>query len=202
MLRKINGWENIEGQRYGEFQSLEPGWHPCVILSVAEEMSNSGRQGVKFSFDIAGGKFEKYFSKQYKADASKPDRKWRGTYWQMTEDKGVPFFKGIITAIEESNPGYRFDWDETRMKGLKVGIGFRREQYEATDGQLKFAVKPFAFCDMKKVISGELPPPKDKLLNIPSSRPAYDPAGVYMAQAAAPSYPPLETMSSEDELPF
>lgn len=200
-MRKINGWENIDAQRFGEFEGIEPGWYPCVILNVAEEASkNSQRDGVRFDFDIVDGKFKSYYTRLYKADAGKDNRRWRGTYWQMTEGNGVPFFKGIITAIEESNAGYKFDFDERKMKGLKVGVGFRREQYEATDGTLKFTVKPFAFCSIQKVISGEMAVPKDKLLNIPASRPSSAPS--YYDTPAVGAAPAYEALGDDEQLPF
>lgn len=42
---------------------------------------------------------------------------------------GLPFFKGVLTSLEESNPGFRWNWDESTLVGKKVGGVFGREQF-------------------------------------------------------------------------
>lgn len=210
MLKRIEGWNDIDAAKYGDFVSIEPGFYPAVLLKVEQTQTSTGRDAVLFSFDIIDGKYVRYYEKDYKAQTM-GDRKWRGTLQQLTDGKSAPFFKGLITAIEESNPGYSFDFDETKMKGLKVGIGIRREQFEATDGTLKFTTRPFTFCDIKKVITSEMQPPKDKLIQTSTQAPAgwsapatgNTPPGYQTpAPTSAPSYPPLTELDETDELPF
>lgn len=208
MLKKPMGYDSAEAVNIGEFKAITPGWYPAVIHKVMEGSTPNGAEFLEFWIDIIDGEFIRYYEKDYKAQ--RPDiggeKKWRGTVRYFTTEKALPMLKGGITAIEESNPGYTFDWNDATVKGKKVGVGIRREQYEATDGQLKFATRPFAFCDIKKVISGEMDPPKDRLLSNAPARAAAparrDPAGFdpYTVQGA--NAPKFEELDSSEELPF
>lgn len=42
-----------------------------------------------------------------------------GLFRQGYEGKQLPFFKGMITCIEESNEGYEWNWDEKRLRVRK-----------------------------------------------------------------------------------
>lgn len=38
-------------------------------------------------------------------------------------------FEGNLWCVEQSNPGYTWDWDEKKLKGKKVGINIRNRLY-------------------------------------------------------------------------
>lgn len=212
MLKKPMGYDAAETVRVGEFQAITPGWYPAVIHKVAQGSTPNGAEFLEFWIDIIDGEFARYYEKDYKAQ--RPDeygeKRWRGTVRYFMSEKALPMLKGGITSIEESNPGYTWDWNDVSAKGKKVGVGIRREQYQANDGQLKFTTRPFAFCDIKKVIAGEMEPPKDRLFD--AGRAASRPAQGYTSPNAAPAYnpynataenaPKFEEISSEEELPF
>lgn len=200
-----NLYNNISGINGN--QQIEPGWYCCVILAVMESETAWGSPAVTFHFDVADGQFKGYYSADYKSNTD-PNKKWRGSLEQSIDEKGLPYFKGMITAIEESNPGYQFDFDETKLKGKKVGIGFRKEWYEK-NGEDKYVVRACAFRDIKKVLSGELEPPKDKPKKGATSAPAQgytspnlNPPGYQTPGPAvqAPNWEPLDPQS--EELPF
>lgn len=202
-----NAYNNTEvrGNNSG-FPQMEPGWYPCVILKAEATQTPWGVDSVTFSFDIIDGAFVRFYEKDYKAQTTEPKR-WRGTLEQAIDDKGLPYFKGLITAIEESNPGFKFDLDETKLKGLKVGIGFRKEWYEK-NGEDKYVVKAFAFRDIQKVISGELETPKDKPKRGTTggvqgyTSPVPVPPAVNAYNATAAMAPKFEALTDDEELPF
>lgn len=203
MLKKPFGYDDAQAVKIGEYQSITPGWYAATILKVAEGATPNGAEFLEFSIDIIDGEFVRYYEKDYKAQTG--EKRWRGVVRYFMTEKSLGMLKGGITAIEESNTGYKFDWNEASVKGKKVGVGIRREQYEASDGKLKFTTRPFAFCDIKKVINHEMPEPKDRLLNTGAaqSRAGGTPPGYQTpAPTSAPSYPPLTELGPEDELPF
>lgn len=208
MLKKPMGYDAAQAVKIGESTFIEPGWYPATILKVAEGSTSNGSEFLEFSIDIIDGPFARYYEKDYKTQMpAYGEKKWRGVVRYFMTEKSLGMLKGGITAIEESNTGYRFDWNEATVKGKKVGVGIRREQYEASDGQLKFTTRPFAFIDIKKVLAGDMEPPKDRLLNnnAPApSRPAGNTPPGYQTPGptSAPSYPPLTELGPEDELPF
>ena len=186
------------------FEQIEPGWYPGTILEVKQTQTAWGDESVTFFFDIIDGKYKQYFSKNYKAD-SNPDKKWRGTLEQSITEKGIPYFKGLITAIEESNPGFKWDFEESSLKGKKVGIGFRKEWYEK-NGEDKYVIRAFAFRDIAKVISGELEIPKDRMKKASPAQgytsPTPIPPVVNAYAATAQTAPKFEELGSNEELPF
>lgn len=208
MLKKPMGYDNAQAAQSGEFKRIEPGNYAAVICKVAEGATYSGAEYIEFWIDIIDGEFARYYEKDYKNQQG--EKKWRGTLRFFTSEKALPMLKAGITAIEESNPGFTFDWDETKVKGKKVGVSIRREQYEAADGELKFTTRPFMFRDIKKVITGELEVPKDKLLKQAAGKilDSYAPKGntppgyQTPGPSSAPAYPPLTELGSEEELPF
>lgn len=208
MIKKPMGYDEAQAAQSGEFKTIAPGWYPAVICKVAEGATQNGTEFIEFWIDIIDGEYTRYYEKDYKAQTG--DRKWRGTLRFFTSERALPMLKAGITAIEESNTGYKFDWNEATVKGKKVGVGIRREQYEATDGQLKFTNRPFMFRDIKKVITGELEVPKDKLLKQAAGKilDSYAPKGntppgyQTPAPTAAPSYPALTELGDDEELPF
>ena len=38
-------------------------------------------------------------------------------------------FEGSLWCIEQDNPGYKWDWDENKLKGKKVGFCIQRRLY-------------------------------------------------------------------------
>lgn len=86
----------------------------------------------------------------------------RATTRVALEDKDGntnPYFKGFITAVEESNPGYKWNWDEKTLKGKKIGIVFRMEEYSYNgyDGE---AARPFYACAYDDAPNMPIPKPK------------------------------------------
>jgi hypothetical protein len=212
MLRKPIGYDASEIMEVGTFRAVPPGWYPAVILNVAEGETQNGSPFIEFAVDIIDGEYVQYYKKEF--DSQRPadgKKRWRGTVRYFTTDKAVGMLKGAIKAIEESNPGYTFDWDEAKVKGKKVGLGIHREEYEATDGKIKTATRPYALCAIQKVLSGEMPEPKDKPLDTTRrssggqgySSPNLTPPG-YQSSAGNPpaSSTNWEPLSDDEELPF
>lgn len=49
------------------------------------------------------------------------------------KESALPFFKGVITALEKSNNGYTWDNDEQKFIGLKIGFVIAEEEYMGQD---------------------------------------------------------------------
>ena len=84
----------------------------------------------------AYGDYEGFYAKEYKAQQSE-DKKWHCNYLlNIPNDDGSEKdnwtkrrFKTFTEALEESNPGYRFDWDEQKFKGKIAGGLFNEREY-------------------------------------------------------------------------
>ena len=126
---------------------------------------------LKVSVDIAkGDKQEGFFKKQYE-DAKKSAKegeevKWSsgGTKYISLEKDQLPYFKGFITALENSNKGFKFDtkgkWEQ--LKNLHIAAQFGLEEYDnGTD--IKVATKLNRFRSLDKL--KEIDIPAVKVLN-------------------------------------
>lgn len=163
-MQKPSGYDDAQVFT-GEFETLEPGGYVCVIRQAVIDKTQTGKERINLLIDIAEGDKQGYFKRRFDDDVKfDGNAKWKGVYRQITEGSSTPFFKGLMTSIEASNPGYKWNWDEKSLAGKLVGVIFGREQYRALDGNLKWAVKPFGARSVDTIRKG-VEPPKDKYLS-------------------------------------
>ena len=153
-------WETTKAKEFGEIERLELGGHELVILDAREYKSEiSGNVSLKVSVDIGGKDKQKgFFQKQYDNNTLS-ERKWPtgGVKYMSLKDEQLGFLKGFITALEKSNPNFKFN-----TKG-KIAGQFGLEEYEKQDGDIGTATKLVQFRSLDKL--NEIKIPKVKLLN-------------------------------------
>lgn len=193
-MNKIPGYD--ESPAYtGEGQALPAGKYICEIKGAkVVKSSSSGMEQLVLQLDIAEGDYKNYYSDLYAADLERngTKAKWRngGLFRQGWEGKSLPYFHGLMTCIEKSNDGYKWDWDEKTLKGKKIGVLFGREQYRDTKtGDKRWATKAVAVRSIEGLEKAEIP--KDKLLDGSAASSGFDTSG----------FPDIDT-SDEDDLPF
>ena len=81
------------------------------------------------------------------------------------------FFKGFVTSVEESNPGYQFNWDERSLADKLVGLVFGEEEYLGNDGKPHTSVKAQQARSVEAIRAG-VPVPPAKKLNAESAKQA------------------------------
>ena len=168
-MRKPNGYE--EAQAYsGDFERITPGAYICKVMNVQEEV-NKGIWQLAIAFDIVEGEHAGFYRRQF----DRFGKKWPAVFRQTVEGKDgkcSPFFKGMITALEESNPGFTFDFaNEKCLVGKLFGGIFGEEEYLSTyDGEIKTACKCLQIRSVKAVRDGECKIPEKKLYMCPFYR--------------------------------
>lgn len=123
-MKKIENFSEIKAS--GEFDSLKPGGYIGVLYKAEDE---SDKEYLKVFFDIAEGEFAGYYKNLYNQFNF-----WGGTFFRSYKEKALSMFKGFIKAVEESNPGYVWNWDESTLKGKKVGLILQEEEFVPTGG--------------------------------------------------------------------
>lgn len=154
---------------YTDFEQLPRGGYVCKIIG-AKVIENQYGQSIKVAFDIEEGEHKGYFQQKYDGNTNE-DRKWPGVYLlNVPADDGSERdgwtkrrFKTFIEALEASNNGYHFDWDETKFKGKLIGLVFNYRQYEI-EGRVGFAPNPAMSTSIDAIREGRFKIPKDKLL--------------------------------------
>lgn len=172
---------------------IPAGGYVCKILKAEVENTKWGDK-LKITFDVAEGEYKGYFRKDW--DTAQPDRqKWRGILRinipnaaDKYFDSNRNIFNGFAWNLENSNPGYSFTGDESKLVGKLVGIIIRDKQYRLDDGTEGFWSEPYSTRTVDCVWEGKYKMPAQKMLK----GDAYEPA----------SAAPTPVVTSDDELPF
>ena len=152
-MEKIENWDNIEAKGMEDFKSLPIGAYECVIVGAGIHQSEtSGKESFKVAIDIATGEYKDYFRKRFDANTNE-DKKWDNNAVRYLAYQGdnASYFKGFLTSVENSNPGYKWDWDETKLKGKKICGVFQYEEYEKQDGTKAVKVRLNKFRSLDKM---------------------------------------------------
>lgn len=159
-MERIDNWENVEAKGMEDFKALPIGAYECIIKDARINVNQeTGKETFKVSVDIANGDFKDYYQKRYDNNTN-ADKKWDNNAVRYLAYKGdnASYFKGFITCVENSNVGYTWDWDETKLKGKKVCGVFQYEEYERQDGTrgVKVRLSKFRSLDKLKEINDNL----------------------------------------------
>ena len=157
-MRKPMGYDEAAAFT-GEFETIPPGGHVCVIKGVKIDKTPKDNEVMIVLFDIADGASNGYYSRLYERRKKQDSNfNWPGVYRQLTEGNSLPFFKGMITSIEESNQGYKWDWNEHSLIGKYFGGVFGQEEYLGNDGKIKTSTKCMSIRSVQAVRDGVEPP--------------------------------------------
>lgn len=172
-MKKINNWENI--QEFTTFKRLKPSGYICKILKVED---HPDKEYLKIYFDINRGEDKGYFKSQFEKDTRK-ERKWpnAGTFIRSYKDSAASMFKGFINAIERSNKGYQWNFDEKTLVNKVVGLIIADEQYQNQKGQVRVRNYVAAVRSVETIEKGEyeIPALKELTTTKTTTAPANDP---------------------------
>lgn len=152
-MEKINNWDEVEAKGMEDFRTLPIGAYECVIKEAGEYTSEqSGKTSFKVAVDIATGDYKDYYQNRFDSNTN-DNKKWdnNATRYLAFEGDNVAYFKGFITCVENSNPGYKWDWDETKLVGKKVCGVFQYEEYENQEGKKGIKVRLTKFRSLDKM---------------------------------------------------
>jgi hypothetical protein len=176
-MRKPEGYDTANATLAGEYERLEAGGYVCRIVNATEQYSRNGRDMLVLSLDIAEGENTGIFARQYKAD-TRPEKKWpvNATFYQLKDGMAIDNFKGVIKAIQDSNNGFTFDWQEESLKGKFIGVVFGAEEYLNRDNNMAVSVKPKYIKTVASIKNGDykVPPLKTLPANESQGRSGFD----------------------------
>lgn len=191
-MKAFNGLEIKKSVSANE--PLPAGGYVAKILNAKVEEYSWGEKLV-ISFDVAEGEYKDFFRKQYNEN-TREDKKWKGNFRLTVPNEGNQYFDSqkrtfgnAIWAIEESNPGYHWDWNETALKGKMVGVLFRNFEW-AMEDRTGWNTEACTFVSVEDVRTGNFKQPKDKPLRNKATN-----------NAPAPNFTVLDDDSLSD-LPF
>jgi hypothetical protein len=194
---KPQGYEETVGIT-DDIVVLPAGGYIVDVVGAESAQSTTGKDMLVLKLDIASGDFKGHFADMYKSlyDGN-PETKWPCVYRQLVNDgngKCSRFFKGLIACVEESNPGFNFNFDEATLKGKKLGMLFQREEYfSPTKGKKQWMTKASQPRSAKTIHEGKFKVPEDRPL---------DDGYAQAAMPGAHGFDSISTPYCDDDLPF
>lgn len=179
-MKQYKGYERKEQV---EFELLPKGAYVIKLLSVKEEFSKDKTSSyLKMAFDIAEGEYKDFYKRSFDNN-TKEDKKWPNDaviYLTVPTDNSdqwiIDNFNKFMTAVEDSNKDYHWNWDESTLKNKLVGAKFYIEQSEY-NGKVYDHTKAKWFIAAQKVRDGKFGKlPNDKLIQSTTSNKSDSPA--------------------------
>lgn len=152
-MKKIDNWNDIEPKGMDDFKPLPIGAYECVIKEAGVYTSEkSGKESFRVAIDIADGKYKDYFQNRFDNNTN-TNKTWdnNATRYLAFEGDNVAYFKGFLTCVENSNPGFKWNWDESKLIGKKICGVFQYEEYENQEGKRGIKVRLNKFRSMEKI---------------------------------------------------
>lgn len=122
----------------GERMTLPAGIYEGHVIKTKLEDVQGGGQALLIYVEIDKGEYAGYYRKQYESqNGGQYSIRYKGVYrvalpdgqneehdnWRRHQ------LEGAIWALENGNPDFKWDWDETKLTGLKVGLNVREREY-------------------------------------------------------------------------
>lgn len=153
-MKPIEGWDLIN--EAGEFKRLPAGIYPVKLTKVVDVPE---KEYFEVCCDIVKGEYKDYFKTLVDSGLKDTSRSFRSY-----KTNALTFFKGFITAVEKSNPNYKWDWDEKKLEGkLCIGV-FGEEEYEDNEGNIRIATRLVEFRSFEAAKEGRIKVPELKKL--------------------------------------
>lgn len=200
-MKPIKNFDKVKAYNNGPTQ-LPVGGYVLKITAVRyEEGENGNSDKIVVAFDVAEGDYAGFFKNKFDSNQNE-DKKWKGTtsVYVPKEDGSeqdewtTQKLKAFTDALEDSNGKYKWDWEESKWKGLLIG-GVFGEVFTVIEGkQVRFTTFKFP-ASVENIRKGEFRIPKVQYKNGASAN------AVDMSTAASEDFMQIPA-GAEEEIPF
>ena len=161
-------YEGYEGKKSSNFIDLPPVGAYIGEIQAAREAEQNGRPVIELFMEITEGEYKNRFHEVYEDQKERfgDNVKYKGIfrlvpYMKGDEDWRRKVFEENLWAVEQSNPGYKWDWDEKKLKGKKVGINIRKRLY-TYNGKDRETTEIGRLESIEEIKAGKVKPLKDR----------------------------------------
>ena len=171
-------YSGFAAKKSGGFVELPPaGAYIGQIMAVRylpkDEDKHQLRDQIELMIEITEGEYKNRFTEVWNDQKEKWGDKvqYRGIfrltpYMDGDDDWRKRAFEGNLWCVQESNPGYTWDWHEEKLKGKKVGFSLRKRLYTYTNsnGEKKdsFTMEIARLETVNDVMNGKVKPMSDR----------------------------------------
>lgn len=184
-MKKISNWKDVRPS--GEFERLKAGGY---VIRITAATDKADKEYLELLYDIAEGPEAGRFSDSFWADKPYAHR-----FIRSYKDSALGMFKAFTNAVEESNPGYAWDFDEKKLTGKIIGVVLGEEEYRTNRGDVnrRLYVKTVTTAD--RIRQGDF--------TVPDVVPLKEDAHDGMKPAPEVSFgEPVQTSLTDDDYPF
>lgn len=205
----INYNGSFEAKKDVSINNLPAGVYVGKVLGAkVETQTIAGRDidRLVLQLDVAEGEYTDHYKKLYEASkGGMYPAKFKGilrlnipVQGDQYEAMNKRILEGAAWCFQESNKGYKWDGDETRLKGLAIGFAVREADYLIEDANGLRKVTSTEICRLDSV-----PEVKAGKCKVPKRRELKDAQKQKLAEyesSVRRDFTEVET--SEDDLPF
>ena len=162
-MKAFTGYEpKYQAAGGGNFEPLPPAAYVGRIYGAKAD-----DQALTLQLDVTEGEFAQHYHKRFEADKDSPyGQKYKGTLrlnlpnGGQYDDINIRIFNGAIGAIELSNPGYKWDWNEAGLKGKAIGFCVREREFVNKEGAVSVMNEIFMLVSEEDARNGKIKTPK------------------------------------------
>lgn len=164
-MKPIENYNNVKA--YSEIKTLPKDGY-VIEIKQAKEVTGNGNPYIDIKFDIAEGEYKDFYKQDYDRQTGE-DKKWRGSFrlYEPLQDGSerdgwtTREFKTFTNALEDSNSGYHWDWDETKWAKKLIGGLFHYRDYQKQDGSAGTVLNFKRAASVDDIRKGNFKLPKD-----------------------------------------
>ncbi|MEG1152823.1 MAG: hypothetical protein RSD67_08160, partial [Oscillospiraceae bacterium] len=86
------------------------------------------------------------------------------------KEKALPFFKGMITAVDKSNKNFKWNNDETQLLKKYIGLVLGEEEYINAKGEVKVRLKVDSVHSVEAIKNGDFKVPDKKCIEVSATK--------------------------------
>ena len=165
-MKVIENYDEIKASS-GEFERPGNGGYVLEIVAVTDvpyDATKGKGDYLRIDYDIAVGDFKGYYTKQNERFGG---GKWFANVIKSYKEKALGMFKHFTNCAEESNPGFKWNWQEQALVGCRFGATLQEEEYEKQDGSIGTRLVVKDIKTVKQIMDGDFKVPATKKLAPP-----------------------------------
>lgn len=186
-MRKPTNYDTIDPNQSGNFPELKEG---PVFVKIVRAEDYPQKEYIKLEMDTR----EEYGKQYFESFGKWPNAL---TKYVSYKETATSFLKAAITAIEKSNQGFTFNWDERSLVGKYVYANLGYEEYMNDSGEIVQALKCVELRSSEAFKAGKIKTPKLKKY---TPKPNNDGYSNNTPQSRPQNTPSINI--NEDDLPF
>lgn len=129
-------YKGFEAKKSSGFTELPPVGAYVGEIQAVHIIDFFGKEAIEVMIEITEGEYKNRFHEVWEEQKERfgDNVQYRGLFRLIPPADGdkefvKTAFEGNLWCVEKDNPPYRWDWDENKLKGKKVGFSIRKYLY-------------------------------------------------------------------------